>query len=129
MKPHEAWLKKAQHDLKSAQKLFFSEDPILDVAVYHTQQCAEKALKAFLAFADQSIHKTHDLTDLLDLCVEVNSSFTILYDLVEELNPYSIIFRYPAEVMDPEKDEVDEAIQKAVKVLQFVELKLEQLKN
>lgn len=124
MKPHEAWLEKARHDLSSAQKLFSDVDPVFDTAVYHTQQSAEKALKAFLAFFNQPIKKTHDLGELVDLCMEIDPSFAELYDPVEELTPYSIVFRYPAEVMEPEKKEVAEAIQLAQKVLKFVEAKI-----
>jgi HEPN domain-containing protein len=42
------WLIKAQHDLAAARKLALSPDPYLDVAVYHCQQAAEKAIKGFL---------------------------------------------------------------------------------
>jgi HEPN domain-containing protein len=124
LKPHEAWLEKARHDLNSARKLFLGADPVLDTAVYHTQQCAEKALKAFLAFHSQPVKKTHDLDELVDLCVEIDPAFGELYDPVEELNPYSVVFRYPAEVMEPEKDEVAEAIRLSEKVLQFIETKI-----
>jgi HEPN domain-containing protein len=62
LKLHESWLKKGRHDLTSAQVLFSGDEPVLDTAIYHTQQCAEKALKAFLAFKKQPIMKTHDLT-------------------------------------------------------------------
>jgi HEPN domain-containing protein len=124
LKPHEAWVKKARHDLKSAKVLFSSEEPVLDTAIYHTQQCAEKALKAFLAFTNQAVIKTHDLSTLVDLCVEIDPAFSELYDLIEELNPYSAIFRYPAEIMEPEKDEVAEAIRISEKVLVFVEGKV-----
>ena len=44
MKPHEEWLFKADQDLKSAQLLYDSPENLLDIAVYHCQQCAEKAL-------------------------------------------------------------------------------------
>jgi len=50
MKPHEEWLFKADHDLKSAKFSLSSIDPLYDIAIYHTQQCAEKSLKAVLAF-------------------------------------------------------------------------------
>lgn len=76
MRPHEAWLEKSLHDLKSARILAESADTVLDAAVYHTQQSAEKALKAFLAFNNQPIVKTHDLTALNDLCVKLDDSFT-----------------------------------------------------
>jgi HEPN domain-containing protein len=121
---HEAWITKAQHDLKSAQVLFGGEDPTLDTAAYHTQQCAEKALKAFLAFNNQAIIRAHDLSVLVDLCVEIDPTFNDLYDLIEEINPYSVSFRYPAEIMEPGKDEVAAALQMAEKILTFVITKL-----
>ena len=66
MEPFEEWLFKAERDLLSAQKLF--ESRLLDTAAYHTQQCAEKALKGFRAFKLQPIEKTHDLDRLVSLC-------------------------------------------------------------
>lgn len=44
-----SWLAKAQHDLGSAQLLANNANPYFDTAIYHCQQAAEKALKAFLA--------------------------------------------------------------------------------
>ena len=43
-----------------------SHPPIFDVAVYHCQQAAEKALKAYLVFYDQRVAKTHDVGLLLE---------------------------------------------------------------
>ena len=42
------WLIKAQHDLASARVLATSNPPLLDTAIYHCQQAAEKSLKGFL---------------------------------------------------------------------------------
>jgi HEPN domain-containing protein len=46
------WFIKAKHDLLAAQKL--SDDPAVyaDVAIYHCQQSAEKAIKGFLILQD-----------------------------------------------------------------------------
>ncbi len=106
--------------------LFSGNNPILDVAVYHTEQCAEKALKAFLAFKKQPIMKTHDLSVLIDLCVDIDPDFNELYDSIENLNPYSILYRYPGEIMEPEKEEVLEAIELSEKVFKFIENKINQ---
>jgi len=43
---------KAQHDLRSARRLFSDEPPILDTVAFHCQQAAEKGLKAFLTLHD-----------------------------------------------------------------------------
>jgi len=45
---HKNWIKKAANDLRSS-KVLVNED-ILDTAVYHTQQSAEKALKGYLVY-------------------------------------------------------------------------------
>jgi len=55
MKQHEIWLTKATNDHLSAVKLSDGDDPILDTAIYHTQQCAEKAFKAFLVYNEKSV--------------------------------------------------------------------------
>ena len=46
----QSWLVKAQHDLASAHRLAEGEDPLLDTAIYHCQQAAEKAIKGFLVY-------------------------------------------------------------------------------
>ena len=43
-----SWLTKAASDLKSARVLGSVDDAPLDTAIYHCQQTAEKAVKAFL---------------------------------------------------------------------------------
>jgi len=43
-----SWLTKAASDLRSARVLGSADDAPLDTAIYHCQQTAEKAMKAFL---------------------------------------------------------------------------------
>ena len=124
MKPHEDWLIKAEHDLKSAKKLFGGDDPINDTALYHTQQCAEKALKAYIAFNDKPIEKTHDIQLLLELCIEMDEEFDNLYRNGISLNPYSTIFRYPGPASEPDSDDVKNAIEIAEKIMDFVLMKI-----
>ena len=59
------WLTIAYHDLAAAKKLSTGSDPYFDVAVYHCQQAAEKAVKGFLVFHDQPFEKTHDIGVLI----------------------------------------------------------------
>lgn len=64
MHEHEFWLGKAASDLKSARMLS-ADDDTADNALYHTQQCAEKAIKGYLVFRNQPVLKTHDLEILI----------------------------------------------------------------
>ncbi len=48
MQKHEEWLVFAEQDLKSAKIILKSNESIIGPALFHTQQCAEKALKAYL---------------------------------------------------------------------------------
>ena len=57
-----AWLEKARRDLVGAQRLA-SELP--DLAIFHCQQSAEKAIKALLVLYDQEPRKTHNIDTLI----------------------------------------------------------------
>jgi HEPN domain-containing protein len=43
------WLTKASHDLRGATLASSAQAALWDIAAFHAQQAAEKALKAFLA--------------------------------------------------------------------------------
>ena len=54
------------------------QPPFYDVAVYHCQQAAEKAVKAFLVHPGKPYEKTHDIKGLVDLASEVVFNFSQL---------------------------------------------------
>lgn len=120
MKPYEAWLVKAESDLKSAIKLMEGNIPIPDTAIYHTQQCAEKALKAYLSYKQQPIQKTHDIERLTELCSGIDKGFNGLLDNAKDLMPYDTAFRYPDIFLEPDIEDVMDAIKKAKRILDYV---------
>lgn len=124
MQSHEKWLLKAGNDLNAAQILYDAD--CLDVAIYHTQQCAEKALKSFLAMHKQPLIKTHDLVALVALCKQFNSKFSSISSIAEKLTPFGVAFRYPDFEIYPKKSVVLTAIRDAEKILLFVQ---QQIKN
>ncbi len=126
MKPHENWIKKAQNDLKSARKLISGDDPILDTAVYHTQQCAEKSLKAYLTYQQIPFAKTHDLRVLNEIAAEKDQTFIDIMKYSIILNPYATAFRYPDMPFEPEIIDVKEAIDAALNIYEFVVSKIDQ---
>ena len=121
-KTHEInqWLQKADHDLLSAERLLRGDPPLLDTAVYHCQQAAEKALKAYLAFKDVPFEKIHDLTVLAEQCRQIDSTFGQLMDIAETLTPYATAFRYPGDILEPEESDTEESVKLANRVLNFV---------
>ncbi|KGE72803.1 hypothetical protein DC28_06145 [Spirochaeta lutea] len=120
MQPHEEWLFKADHDLKSAGLLLASEYKLLDAAIYHTQQCAEKSLKAVLSFHKRRIGKTHSLMNLLEVCIGIDEQYQSIYDDCVFLDPFSTLYRYPEGDLLPEEIEVREAISAATKIYERV---------
>ncbi|MDE3090319.1 MAG: HEPN domain-containing protein [Chloroflexota bacterium] len=117
-----SWLKKAQRDLGSARRLGKEPDAYLDTAIYHCQQAAEKALKAFLVNHDIEFEKTHHLGTLLDLCTWVEPNFKRMSDAASNLAPYATAFRYPDEFFEeePEKEEFNLALEQAGRFVAFV---------
>ncbi|MFQ5903391.1 MAG: HEPN domain-containing protein [Candidatus Binatia bacterium] len=114
------WLIKSRHDLGSARRLMQGDEPYLDTAVYHCQQAAEKALKAFLTCHDVSFERTHDLSALLELCIAVEPSCEQWRDIAEELSPYAVRFRYPSSVLEPERSEAETALEHARHFVEFI---------
>jgi len=119
MKPFEEWLLKAAHDLKAAE-LLQKDSELLDTGIYHTQQCAEKALKGFLAFCEQEIEKTHHLKPILEACIAIDKRFAVLRDDAIFLSPFATGFRYPDDWLMPELEDVQRAIDSARKIFEFV---------
>jgi HEPN domain-containing protein len=114
------WLIKAQHDLAAARKLSTDPDPYLDVAVYHCQQAAEKVIKGFLVFRDQPFEKTHDVEVLITLALRYDARFSEWLEAAVRVAPYATEFRYPSELLEPDPDEFEQAMEAASGLYDFV---------
>lgn len=96
MQEHKQWLAYAENELKAAQLLLESSNgAVILPALYMTQQCAEKALKAFLLFKGINPGKIHDLRDLVNKCTVYDEDFNALKEPAIALNPYNLGARYP----------------------------------
>jgi HEPN domain-containing protein len=117
-----AWMVKAWRDLETAHRAATGHPPFYDVAVYHGQQAAEKAVKAFLAHQGKPYEKTHDIEVLVGLASVVDSSFSRLADAADALTPCATRFRYPNATfaVEPQPAEYDEALKCAQTVCDFV---------
>lgn len=50
------WIWFAENDLKAAKIIFKSNEPVIGPIVFHTQQYAEKAFKAYLFIRNNIYH-------------------------------------------------------------------------
>ena len=119
------WFRYAQNDLISARHLFETIYPKqLEIASYHCQQCAEKALKAFIIGKDIEPPKTHDLKLLCKMCQDINSSFADIVNQCANLTSYGSAARYPDE-LSPDENIVKRLISEAQQVYDFCISKIE----
>jgi HEPN domain-containing protein len=96
MKPiTQEWIEKADRDFAAAQLLLDQPKPSYDLVCFHSQQCAEKYLKACLQESDIFFPKTHDLSTLLDLLLAVQPAWESMRFLLKSLTAYAVEFRYP----------------------------------
>ena len=116
------WLTRANHDLRSARALASLEDPLLDTAIYHCQQTAEKSVKAWLQSKDDPFPKTHDIEDLVEQAAGIHPDFGKFAKAASVLTPYVSAFRYPGGFDEPmpSREEFDEALQHAQAIYDFV---------
>jgi HEPN domain-containing protein len=92
------WIVKAEGDWRTANReMRARRAPNYDAVCFHSQQCAEKYLKAFLQEHGHPISRIHDLNQLLELCLVYDGTLELHRDLLKELTRYAIEFRYPGE--------------------------------
>lgn len=116
------WLKKAENDLKSARLLIASDEELFDTVCFHSQQLAEKALKAFLTARNIEFPKTHNLLLLSNLLLDVD---VMKYnEKLESLTKYAVESRYPGEYVEPGREDAEKAYLIATEIYNLVKKKL-----
>lgn len=105
----QAWLRRAQGDLRAAEIDLAAEPALSGDAAFHCQQAAEKSLKAFLTWHDVPFRRTHDLAELGRQCVSLDKSLGSVCRRAEVLTAYAWVFRYPGDAEEPTRQEVEEA--------------------
>lgn len=91
------WIKKADSDIKTAKILMDEEMEDYFTCAFHSQQSAEKFLKAYLVRYQIEFRKTHDLDELLNLTDSVDPSLRNEISSCVWITHYGVEFRYPGE--------------------------------
>jgi len=112
--PVKTWFKFAERDLRSARKNY--EIGEYHVSAFLAQQAVEKALKALHIKKTGDFPKIHDLTRLARTISAPNE----IVRLCAEITPAYTATRYPDVAEDFSREEVDELIKSAEKVIEWV---------
>lgn len=101
------WLAVARKDLNAARMLL-SAEPAL--SAFHSQQAAEKAVKALLASRNVAFRKTHDITELGHQCAALEPPLDPILQQAADLTEYAVVFRYLDAPREPDEQEAREAL-------------------
>lgn len=104
------WFVRADRDLAGGRVDLAAEPPLTGDAVFHAQQAAEKAMKGFLTWHSQPFGKTHNLTELGEMCARLDPSLEPLLRRASVLTDYAWKFRYPGEPDEPPRKEAEDAL-------------------
>jgi HEPN domain-containing protein len=95
------WLRLAEMDLEIANYLFGYHKIPIEIICYHSQQSAEKYMKALMVLFDEEPSKTHNLIDLARICKEKEIAADIWDGMAKELvglNRFGTVPRYPSKI-------------------------------
>ena len=80
-----------------------------EAIAFHSQQAAEKFLKALLVWHGVDFEKTHNLGRLLQLVTSFDTSLASSLKPATALNPYGVDYRYPGDFPDLRPNDAEEA--------------------
>lgn len=117
------WVNKAEDDFRVAEReLRVTDLPSFDAICFHSQQCAEKYLKAFLTEQAVAFPPTHVLVDLLALCLPLALDFNTIRPDLEDLTVYGVRVRYPG--FDATLPAAQEALAASTRIRAFIRGKI-----
>lgn len=122
-----AWLRRAAEDMRAARVDLEARPPLREDALFHCQQAAEKALKAFLTAHDLPFRKTHDLVELGQACCALDATLEPLLRRTAALTEYAWRYRYPGQEQVPSAQEAAEALELAGQTHQAIQERLAHL--
>jgi HEPN domain-containing protein len=112
-----AWVEKGEEDYAIVRSSLRRKKPLLYGACFHSQQCAEKYLKALLVAKGLKVAKTHDLLLLSKQCEKAGILVAMEPKKLNDLSDYAVLTRYPGDI--PTLEEARDALEIAKAVRRF----------
>jgi len=116
----QGWFQRAAHDLGAGAADLAANPPFTGDAVFHAQQAAEKSMKGYLTWHSRVFRKTHNLTELGGMCIDVDPTLEPLLLRAAHLTDYAWKYRYPGEPEEPSRKEAESALELARAVYEGV---------
>ena len=107
----------AEDDFDIIRKALRGKKPSTFGACFHAQQCAEKYLKALLAFKGIAFPLTHDLIVLNTKCVSAAINIGVEKKWLALLSAYAVAARYDRD--RPSLEDAKEALEIATNIRKF----------
>ena len=120
----EEWLKRAYDDELNARSILTHKDGAPNGPCFLSQQMVEKYLKAYLVFRKKRFPRIHALDNLLELCMEIDSSFIKLKADAIFVNKFLVATPYPGDYPEFSWKDAKEAYEAALRVKDFVLAKI-----
>lgn len=114
------WAEYAEEDFAMAKSALRRKKPLTTASCFHSQQCAEKYLKATLVMKEKEFPKTHDLIVLDRLCNETGIFTGFTKEDLGRLSGYAVHTRYPGN--QPTPADAKEALEISGGIRQFVRI-------
>jgi len=110
------WVRKAESDFRTAEHLCQGGPGFAEGVAFHSQQAAEKYLKALLVWHQIEFPKTHDLETLLKLVGMVDDKIPEILRDAAVLTPYGVDYRYPGDYPSVSGRDAEQALRLAERV-------------
>lgn len=124
------WLTQAEEEFKDASVLMRTGRYYL--SLFLCQQCAEKALKAFIYLKEEELIFSHSVAELLKIAISIDDDFKALKG-AKRLDDYYIPTRYPnglpgeiPSLYYDDLNEVEKALSWSEKLVKLVRKKIEE---
>ena len=120
------WINLAERDYAVAAHLNEVFVPLpVEIICFHSQQAVEKSLKAVLAYYEDKIPKTHDITNIQTLCKVHTDKIHIDDETAETITDFAVITRYVEDRRDFTEETAKFALNQANLALEAVKQFLE----
>ena len=115
------WLRYAKMDYAMAKHGKSLHPVPLEIICFHCQQASEKALKAIMAYHEDEIPRTHNISDVLSLCETHYPGIALRFaHQADRLTNFAAVTRYPYSEIEVTEADMELALENAEQILSYV---------